>query len=139
MTSAGEGGASGCRPSSFWTQGRRVPPTRLLSECEPWHGVGMNLPTLVAQAGFAATIIEWWPVLAGFVGLVLVCGETRAHVSGLREWKREAQAEIAALKSTVTALGGRADLQDQRMNHILSLLEELRADVKRLLERKDAA
>jgi hypothetical protein len=99
----------------------------------------MNLPTVAAQVGIAATILEWWPVILAFVGLVVMGGEARIHITGLREWKREAQAEITSLKATVTALSGRADLQDQRMNHILSLLEELRADVKRLLERRDAA
>lgn len=71
--------------------------------------------------------------------VAIAWGEARVHIAALREWKREAQAEITALKGTTAALSGRADLQDQRMNHILELLKEMREDVKSLLRIRDAA
>ena len=116
----------------------RAQPTRLPLECEPWQGMGMTLPTLLALdvLGDASPVTIGFAI--GLAGMGVLWGETRVHVTGLREWKREAQAELSSLKATVTALSGRADLQDERMNHILSLLQELRADVKSLLGRKDA-
>lgn len=98
----------------------------------------MNLPTILAQATPEA-LREWWPFLLAAAGIIGTWGESRVHISGLREWKKEASAEIAALKRENTVLTGRADLQGQQMTHILSLLEELRKDVKQLLGRKDVA
>ena len=96
----------------------------------------MVLPTLIAQAPGVVLTSELqvsWPLLVVFAVVVIGWGEARVHISSLREWKREASADIAALKKETSVLDGRANLQGQQMAHILSLLEELRVDVKRLL------
>lgn len=96
----------------------------------------MVLPTLFAQASgvvLTSDLQVSWPLLVVFGVVIIGWGEARVHISGLREWKKEAAAEIAALKKETGVLNGRADLQGQQMTHILNLLEELRADVKRLL------
>lgn len=77
--------------------------------------------------------------LAVALGLVAIAwGEARVHISGLREWKREAQTKLDGLERQAQEARGRADLQGQQINHILQMLTEMRQDLKSLLSRNMA-
>jgi peptidoglycan hydrolase CwlO-like protein len=97
----------------------------------------MQLPTLWL---FATTILgESDGVTVGLaIALCVVAiawGEARVHISGLREWKKEAQVKIDGLERQAQDAKSRADLQGQQINHILQLLTEMREDVKSLVRR----
>lgn len=95
----------------------------------------MNAPIVLA----ADVLSEASPITIGFavviVGLGVAWGETRVHVSGLREWKSKAEQQIEALQTENADIKGRANIQGQQIAHIIEMLTELRTDVKRLLER----
>lgn len=73
--------------------------------------------------------------------VAVALAESRWQVSYLREWKKELEAEKVALQGRVAALEASRDRTNQRVDHLLELLTEVRSDVKRLLERgaRDAA
>lgn len=96
----------------------------------------MNLPTW-----HSATVLlgDDTQFTLGLVGTLVVCAvgiaESRWQISYLREWKKENEAEKQALQGRVAALEASRDRTNQRVDHLLELLTEVRADVKRLLER----
>lgn len=100
---------------------------------------GMNLPTtwpLATILGEADGITVGLAIALAVVAIAW--GEARVHISGLREWKREATAKLDALDRQAQDAKGRADLQGQQINHILQMLGEMRADLKTLLQRNVA-
>lgn len=102
----------------------------------------MPYPTLLPLLAQAA-IGDHSPVtlgLAGGLGLAfLAYGEARVHVSGLREWKREAAVEIASLRAQVASLEVRDGRTAERLDYMARHLVEIGADVKSLLQRRDVA
>lgn len=88
----------------------------------------MNAPPLLLAA---EVLSEGSPVTIGLAcGLVVVAvawGESRVHISSLREWKREAEVKIAKLELAQ----GRTD---EQLSSINKLLTEVRGMVLQLLQ-----
>lgn len=96
----------------------------------------MNYPTLFAVDTFG----EGSPVTVGLaLGLLVVgiaWGEARVQISALREWKFEAAEQIKSLQAENAAIKSTASVQGTQIASILTLLGELRTDVKTLLNRR---
>lgn len=83
------------------------------------------------------------PLTVGLVVLVVSCalavGESRWQIAHLREWKREADADAAALRERVTALEVRESRTLERIDHLTTQLVRIEAKLDKLLERRESA
>lgn len=98
----------------------------------------MNLPALPVLLAVDA-LSDSSPVTVGLaIGLgfvFLAYGEARMQISGLREWKSEATQQIKGLQTENATIKATASTQGQQITHLLSMMEEVRTDVKSLLRK----
>lgn len=97
----------------------------------------MNLPTpLLAQATgvvLTADLSVSWPILVVLSFILLAWGEARVHISGLREWRREAEVKIAAQGAQIAAMEVRESRTVARLDHLSAQLSTMDTKLDRLL------
>lgn len=99
----------------------------------------MNLPTLLA----AEVLSDASPITIGFgVGLAamgVLWGETRVHVSGLREWVRAYESKISGLETRLASAEVREGRLVERFEALVARLDRMEGKLDQLLARKEAA